>query len=77
MGAKINYGTNEYDVLKNADALIIATEWALFRTPEFDKMISLMKNKIIFDGRNLYDLQQMRELGFTYFSVGREAIIGK
>lgn len=75
IGSKINYGADEYDVLKNADALIIATEWALFRTPEFDKMISIMKNKIIFDGRNLYDLQQMRELGFTYYSVGRETII--
>src|SRR6185369_11488972 len=57
IGNKIIYGTDEYDVLKNADALIIATEWALFRTPEFDKMMSLMKNKIIFDGRNLYDLR--------------------
>ena len=74
IGSKINYGIDEYDVLKDADALIIATEWALFRTPEFDKMNSMMKNKVIFDGRNLYDLQQMKELGFTYYSVGRETI---
>jgi UDPglucose 6-dehydrogenase len=71
---KINYGTDEYDVLKDADALIIATEWSLFRTPDFDRMAGLMKNKLIFDGRNLYDLKQMRELGYTYFSVGREVI---
>jgi len=74
IGDKINYGADEYDVLKNVDALIIATEWSLFRTPDFEKMASLMKNKIIFDGRNLYDLQQMKELGFKYYSVGRNAI---
>ena len=75
IGGKIHYGNDEYDVLKNADALIIATEWALFRTPDFEKMTSLMKDKIIFDGRNLYDLQRMRELGYTYYSVGREAVV--
>lgn len=74
IGDKISYGTDEYEVLKNADALIIATEWALFRTPDFDKMIPLLKNKIIFDGRNLYDLNQMRELGFEYYSVGRDVV---
>jgi UDPglucose 6-dehydrogenase len=74
IGKKINYGKDEYDVLKNADALIIATEWALFRTPDFEMMSALMKNKIIFDGRNLYDLNQVRELGYTYYSVGREMV---
>ncbi len=74
VGEKITYGKDEYDVLKNADALIIATEWALFRTPDFDQMTKLMKNKIIFDGRNLYDLNQMCELGYTYYSVGREMV---
>ncbi len=74
VGGKIVYGKDEYDVLKNADALIIATEWALFRTPDFNEMTKLMKNKIIFDGRNLYDLNQMRELGYAYYSVGRETI---
>jgi len=72
IGEKIVYGKDEYDVLKNADALIIATEWSLFRTPDFEQMTRLMKNKIIFDGRNLYDLNQVRELGYTYYSVGRE-----
>ena len=74
IGDKISYGTDEYEVLKNADALIIATEWALFRTPDFEKMMTLLKNKTIFDGRNLYDLNQMRELGFEYYSVGRDVV---
>src|SRR5207248_11059874 len=73
-GDKVHYGKDEYEILKDADALIIATEWSLFRTPEFEKMKSLMKNKVIFDGRNLYDLNQMKELGFYYNSVGREII---
>jgi len=73
-GDKIVYGKDEYEILKDADALIIATEWSLFRTPEFEKMKSQMKGKVIFDGRNLYDLNQMRELGFYYNSIGRETI---
>ncbi len=74
LGDKISYGKDEYDVLKDADFLIIATEWAVFRTPDFDKISSLLKNKIIFDGRNVYDLRQMSEIGYTYFSVGRTKI---
>lgn len=71
LGEKISYGSDAYDVLGNADFLIIATEWAVFRTPEYKKMEGSMKNKLIFDGRNLYDLAMMKEKGFTYFSVGR------
>ncbi|HKR03990.1 MAG TPA: UDP-glucose/GDP-mannose dehydrogenase family protein [Bacteroidia bacterium] len=74
MGDKITYSSDQYEALKNADALLIATEWALFRTPDFDKMSSLLKKKIIFDGRNLYDPQRMKELGFYYNSVGRDVI---
>lgn len=74
IGDKINYTESQYDALKNADALIIATEWSEFRTPDFDKIISLLNNKIIFDGRNLFDLQQMQDLGFHYESVGRKMI---
>lgn len=70
----IRYGNDEYDILKDADALVIATEWSVFRTPEFEKIASLMKNKLIFDGRNLYDLGQMKELGFTYHSIGRKMV---
>ncbi len=74
LGDKIVYATNEYDALREADALIITTEWSLFRTPDFDKMAQLLNNKIIFDGRNLYDLQQMKNLGFYYSSIGREIV---
>ena len=74
LGDKIRYTDSQYEALKEADALIIATEWSEFRTPEFEKIISLLKNKVIFDGRNLFDLQQMQELGFHYESVGRKAI---
>ncbi len=71
LGDKISYGKDAYEVLKDADFLVIATEWSVFRTPEYERMEKLMKNKIIFDGRNLYDLEQMKEKGFTYYSVGR------
>lgn len=71
VGDKINYAANQYEALQNADALIIATEWSEFRTPEFEKMSSLLKNKVVFDGRNVYDSSQMKELGYHYDSVGR------
>ncbi|HPQ08110.1 MAG TPA: UDP-glucose/GDP-mannose dehydrogenase family protein [Bacteroidia bacterium] len=72
--SKINYAKDPYDALKDADALVICTEWQLFRNPDFDKMKTLMKGKNIFDGRNIYDLQQMQELGFHYESIGRKTI---
>lgn len=70
-GDSIGYGENYYDILKGADALIIATEWSVFRNPNFDKIKSLMKGNVIFDGRNLFETEQVEELGFTYFSIGR------
>ena len=70
-GNKIQFGNDHYEALKGADALVICTEWSVFRTPDFDQMKKLMKSKLIFDGRNLYTKQQMKELGFTYFSIGR------
>lgn len=73
IGEKINYAESQYDALKNADALIIATEWNEFRTPDFLKIVSTLKSKIIFDGRNLFDTQAIKELGFYYESVGRPA----
>lgn len=76
-GDRITFCDNPYDAVSNADALFIATEWPEFRTPDFDKLANLINNKAIFDGRNLYDLQQMRELGYTYYSIGRETINGK
>ena len=73
-GDKIYFAKDEYDALEGADALMIMTEWPVFRTPEFDKLESSLKNKVIFDGRNLYDLSQMEELGFTYYSIGRRTV---
>ncbi len=71
---KIGYTENQYDALKDADALLIVTEWSVFRTPDFDKVGDLLKNKVIFDGRNLYDLQKMIDCGFYYNSIGRKVI---
>lgn len=75
-GNRIGYGENEYSVLQGADALLIATEWPEYRNPDFEQMGKAMKNKLIFDGRNLYDLSNMGELGYTYFSIGRKSING-
>jgi UDPglucose 6-dehydrogenase len=71
IGDKIQYSTNQYDTLQNAEALIIATEWSEFRTPDFELMEQKIKNKIIFDGRNLFDVAKMNELGYHYESIGR------
>jgi len=75
-GDRIELCKDQYEVLINADALAIITEWSVFRTPSFQVMKELMKSEIIFDGRNLYDLEVMAELGFHYHSIGRE-IVGK
>ncbi len=71
---KIYFAERQYDALIDADALVIATEWSEFRTPDFDNIVSLLKNKVIFDGRNLFDLNKMEELGFHYVSVGRRTV---
>jgi UDPglucose 6-dehydrogenase len=71
IGDTIQYAVNPYVALSNADALIIATEWSEFRTPDFDQISSLLKNKIIFDGRNLFTIPEIKALGFEYYSVGR------
>lgn len=76
-GDKILYGIDEYAVLDDADALIICTEWSLFRTPDFDRMKKLLKNNVIFDGRNLYGLDQMEEQNFYYCSIGRSVVTPK
>lgn len=74
LGDKIMFVHSQYDALHDADALIIATEWSEFRTPDFARIESLLKNKTIFDGRNLFDLGQMEELGFYYLSIGRRLV---
>jgi UDPglucose 6-dehydrogenase len=73
-GDKIKFAADQYEALNNADALIIATEWSLFRTPDFDKVSSLLKHKVVFDGRNLYSLEQMKKLNYYYCSIGREVV---
>jgi len=71
LGDKINFVENQYDALEGADALIIATEWNEFRTPDFLKIVKNLKQKAIFDGRNLFDVNSVNELGFHYESIGR------
>ena len=76
IGDKIEYAKDQYSCIEGADALLIATEWSIFRTPDFDKMKSLLKQPIIFDGRNLYGIEQMEGLGFYYNSMGRVTVLG-
>jgi UDPglucose 6-dehydrogenase len=76
VGDKITYCDTPYAAAQDADAIFIATEWPEFRTPDFDKLSCILKNKVIFDGRNLYDLTIMKELGYSYYSIGREVING-
>jgi UDPglucose 6-dehydrogenase len=74
VGDKIKFAEHQYEALQDADALIIATEWSVFRTPDFDKIKGSLKNSAIFDGRNLFEVPRMKELGFHYESVGRQAV---
>ena len=76
-GNAVTFGDNQYNILQDADALMIVTEWSVFRTPDFERMSSLMKSKVIFDGRNLYDLQKMIDCGYYYNSMGRRVIPAK
>ncbi len=74
LGDSVTFSKNPYEAIENADALLIVTEWPQFRTPDFEFMESLLKNKVIFDGRNLYEMAQMKELGYTYYSIGRGVV---
>ena len=74
LGDKINYGDDPYDVLIDSDALIVITEWPEFRIPNFKVIEKLLRNKVIFDGRNIYDPSEMIENGFSYYSIGRAAL---
>lgn len=76
IGDRIQYAADPYEAADGADAILIATEWPEFRTPDFDRLSARLKSKVIFDGRNLYDLSLMRDLGYAYFSIGREVING-
>ncbi|HEY1871996.1 MAG TPA: UDP-glucose/GDP-mannose dehydrogenase family protein [Chitinophagaceae bacterium] len=77
LGDKIDLVKGQYDAIKNCDALVIATEWSEFRTPDFEKMSAVMNNKVIFDGRNVYEPEQMKALGFYYESIGRKTVHAK
>ena len=76
MGDKIEFCEGPYQALRGADALCICTEWPEYRAPDFERLVKELSSKVIFDGRNLYDLAAMKELGFTYYSIGRETIYG-
>lgn len=71
LGDKIAFADSEYDALTGADALLICTEWGVFRNPDFDKMATLLNDKVIFDGRNLFEVAEMNDRGFYYSSIGR------
>lgn len=73
-GDRIQYSETQYDCLENADALIVATEWNEFRTPDFEKMMSLLKDPVIFDGRNVFEVHSMDKKGFHYESIGRPLV---
>ncbi|MDB9725831.1 UDP-glucose/GDP-mannose dehydrogenase family protein, partial [Salibacteraceae bacterium] len=70
-GNKITFAGSQNEAIENCDALLICTEWQVFRTPDFDQLSTGISSKSIFDGRNLYDIEEMKEKGFNYFSIGR------
>ncbi len=74
-GSRIYFASNEYEAVQDADALVIATEWSEFRTPDFNEIKKRMTNPVIFDGRNLYAVEQMQQEGFTYYSIGRKDLL--
>lgn len=75
LGDKIRFADNEYDAIDGADALLLVTEWADFRTPDYKKMKELLCGHVIFDGRNIYDSEELTEQGFDYYSIGRKPIL--
>jgi len=70
-GNRIEYAGDPYEAVVNTDAVALMTEWSEFHLPDFKRIAELVKNKVIFDGRNIYDPAQLRKLGFTYFGIGR------
>jgi UDPglucose 6-dehydrogenase len=71
----VSFASDSYQALSGADALVIVTEWNEFRRPSFDKLKEELKTPLVFDGRNLYDPDLMKERGFVYFSIGRPAVV--
>jgi UDPglucose 6-dehydrogenase len=74
LGDDVRFCENPYDAVQGADFLIIATEWPEFRTPDFAKLSSVLKSKVIFDGRNVFENETMRKHGYRYVSIGREDV---
>ena len=70
-GSRVTFASGNYEALKGADCLAIVTEWNEFRRPDFARMRKLMRGPVVFDGRNLYTPEQMKQNGFTYYSIGR------
>lgn len=77
LGNTVTYAKDEYDCLIEMDALLVVTEWSEFRVPNFKVMEKLLTEKVIFDGRNIYDPEEMNDLGYSYYSIGRKAIRNK
>ncbi len=71
----LDYTQDQYSILKDADALLILTEWNEFRNPDFNRIKTDLKSPIIFDGRNVFEIKKMEELGFTYYSIGRKTVV--
>jgi UDPglucose 6-dehydrogenase len=71
-GNKVYYASDQYDALTGADALAMMTEWPEFHLPDFRKVAESMKGRVIFDGRNIYDPEEIRKVGFEYFGIGRK-----
>jgi UDPglucose 6-dehydrogenase len=71
LGNAVTYSTDPYDALRDADAMVLMTEWSEFHLPDFSRMADIMKGRVIFDGRNIYDPQVIKKMGFTYYGIGR------
>jgi UDPglucose 6-dehydrogenase len=71
-GNRLYYADNPYDAISSADAMVLMTEWSEFHLPDFEKISGLLKNKVIFDGRNIYNPEELINLGFRYFGIGRK-----
>lgn len=74
-GDRVKYGSNEYEILNAADALVIITEWNEYRNPDFERIASMLTKPVIFDGRNLYNPRRMKQMGFEYYAIGRNGSI--
>jgi UDPglucose 6-dehydrogenase len=75
LGDSVIYAKDQYEALIDADAMVLVTEWPEFRLPNYQVMAKLMRSKVIFDGRNIYEPSEMKEIGFSYYSIGRKSIV--